>query len=70
MAFALLFLNSKDPYPPCREGFSHLIYTDLRDDKILDHNWLKLANWLRSHIPDFLSSGKTVLRERPQGVNH
>ncbi len=24
----------KHPYPPCREAFSHLIYTDLRDDKI------------------------------------
>ncbi len=51
ITFERLFLSSKDPHPVGRETFSHLIYTDLRDDKNLDQYWLKLANWLRSHIP-------------------
>ncbi len=29
-----LIQSSKDPFPPCTDTFSHLIYTDLRDDKI------------------------------------
>ena len=28
-----LFQSSKDPYPQCRETFSHLIYADLKDEK-------------------------------------
>ncbi len=32
-------LSSKDPFPQSKETFSHLIFTDLRGDKI----WLKLA---------------------------
>ncbi len=49
------------PPTPGRETFSHLVYsTDLRDDKHLDQNWLKLADWLHSHIPVVLQIGDPV----------
>ena len=33
------FQSSKEPHPLCRETFSHLIYTDLRNDKI----WIRIG---------------------------
>ncbi len=52
IAFARLFLNSKDPQPPMQRSiFSHDLHWSQRWQN-LDHNWIKLANWLRSYIPD------------------
>ncbi len=51
-------------HPSCRETFSHLIYTDQRWPT-LNENWLKLANWLHSHIL-IVSMGKRSLRGTPE----